>query len=235
MSEARVRQKRGQRLLKENPICIYCGAPATTTDHCPPRCFFEGRHWPETYEFPACKPCNERARLDEQALAVLIRAKATGAMNHEWEKLAQGVKNNQPAIVAEWTSLSRNEQKHALRDLFGRDSADNLRRLGWKAFNVGPLSEAMINRFMVKLSKALYFRHNNALLDGVVYVLHINALSKDITPEFMNSILAIPTSLPALQRNNTPCSTSLSIGSTIARSMASCTLSFNSENNLCSN
>ena len=122
MSEARVRQKAGTAAPEGEP---HLHLLRRTFYHkrfvVRSLCFFEGRHWPETYEFPACKPCNERARLDEQALAVLIRAKATGAMNHEWEKLAQGVKNNQPAIVAEWTSLSRNEQKHALRDLFGRD------------------------------------------------------------------------------------------------------------------
>jgi len=124
-------------------------------------------------------------------------------MGLEWEKLVQGVKNNQPEIVAEWTGISRNEQKHALRELFGRDAADHLRRLGWSAITLGPLTKAMISRFMIKLSKALYFRHNNSPLDGVVYVFHINAVSKDTTPELLNSIMAMAPSLPMIKRNNT--------------------------------
>jgi hypothetical protein len=129
MGEARLKTTRRQQLLEAHPRCVYCGAPATTTDHCPPRCFFEGRIWPETYEFPACEPCNASARFDEQALAIVVRAKALSPQSPEWEKLAQGVKNNQPEIVAEWMNMSRNEQKFALRNTFGRAAGDNLRRL----------------------------------------------------------------------------------------------------------
>jgi hypothetical protein len=203
MGAARLKKTKRQQLLEAHPLCIYCGAPATTTDHCPPRCFFEGRIWPESYEFPACEPCNARARLDEQALAVIVRAKALSPLNSEWEKLAQGVKNNQPEIVAEWMSMSRNEQKSALRNTFGRAAGDTLRRLGWITINLGPLTKAMITRFMIKLAKALYFRHTNAPLDGFVYVSHINVVDKDTTPEFVNSILAMAPALPAIQRNNT--------------------------------
>lgn len=204
MGEAKLKKTKQQQLLDAHPLCIYCGAPATTTDHCPSRCFFEGRIWPETYEFPACEPCNASARLDEQALAVIVRAKALSPHSPEWEKLAQGVKNNQPEIVAEWMSMSCNEQKFALRNTFGRDAGDNLRRLGWITINLGPLTKAMITRFMIKLAKALYFRHVNAPLDGFVYVFHINVVEKDTTPEFINSILAMAPVLPAIQRNKTP-------------------------------
>ena len=56
--------------------------------------------------------CNSGARLDEQVLAALFRsdfAEGNDAQLAEWEKLAQGVKNNQPEIAAEWQSPSRNE------------------------------------------------------------------------------------------------------------------------------
>ena len=72
MGEGKRRQYSRQHFLAENRYCAYCGAAATTTDHCPPRCFFKRRTWPETYEFPACEPCNDVSRLDEQALAVLV-------------------------------------------------------------------------------------------------------------------------------------------------------------------
>jgi hypothetical protein len=72
MGEAKAKISKKAEFLLRHPECIYCGAPATTVDHCPPRCFFAGKHGPEGYEFPACQPCNSGARLDEQALSVLV-------------------------------------------------------------------------------------------------------------------------------------------------------------------
>jgi hypothetical protein len=193
-------------MLLDNPGCIYCGAPATTTDHCPPRCFFEGRQWPESYEFPACARCNDEARRDEQALAVLIRIKLShdpkGRIDPEWERLVQGVRNNQPAVWAEWNALSgRVSQKRAMREILGVDG-DPLRHAGWGLFNIGQLTQDTIQRFMIKLSKALYFQHTKTLFGGVIYVSHINGLSRDFTPDFITEILRMAPSLPILKRNN---------------------------------
>ena len=203
MGAARLRKSKRRQLLEAHPLCIYCGAPATTTDHCPPRCFFEDRIWPESYEFPACEACHASARYDEQALAVVVRAKALSPQSPEWEELVKGAKNNQPEIVAEWMSMSRNEQKFALRDTFGRDTGDDLRRHGWITLNLGPLTKAMIDRFMIKLAQALYFRHLKAPLDGFVYVSHINAVNKDVTPELISSILSNAAVLPTIKRSKT--------------------------------
>ena len=190
--------------MKTHPSCVYCGAPATTFDHCPPRSFFAGRHWPETYEFPACEPCNAEARLDEQALAVLIRSGLTESGREsdrlEWERLVQGVKNNQPAIVAEWNNIRRNEVRQGLRLAFGSEG-DERRRQGWGLINLGTLTQAMITRFMIKLSKALYYRHNNHIFDGVLYIHHINRMSIDTTPEYITSILSMAPELPVIERN----------------------------------
>lgn len=65
MGEARIKQYNRRQFLKEHPVCCYCGDAATTTDHCPPRSFFERRGWPEGYEFPACGPCNDEGRMNE--------------------------------------------------------------------------------------------------------------------------------------------------------------------------
>jgi hypothetical protein len=80
--------------------------------------YFERQQWPETYEFPACEPCNGSARLDEQALAVLIRSRLTENRSEtdqlDWERLLRGVKNNQPQMIAEWQHITRNETKRVL-------------------------------------------------------------------------------------------------------------------------
>jgi hypothetical protein len=204
MSESKRKERHRKLFLEVHPLCIYCGNAATTTDHCPPRCFFSRRQWPETYEFPACNPCNSEARLDEQGLAVLVRAKLTEQPDalgqQEWEKLAQGVRNNQPKLLAEW-GMRRNEVKQALRSAFGRHRGDLLRSQGWGSANIGPLTEAMTTRFMVKVGQALYYRHNGHLLDGVLYANHIDVFARDTTPEFINGILRAAPSWAAVQRN----------------------------------
>jgi hypothetical protein len=202
MGEAKAKQSKRQQVLAAHPFCIYCGETATTTDHCPPRCFFLGRQWPESYEFPSCEGCNFSARKAEQALSVLVRATQTEPVSAEWQKLLQGLRNNQPEIINEWTGDTRNEQKRALRAVYGREEGDRRRWDGWATINLGPLSKEMITRYMLKLSKALYFRHNGHILDGVVYINHINTASKDTTPDLLKTVLSIAPVLPEIKRNN---------------------------------
>src|SRR4051794_32377937 len=140
MGQAKLNLNRRQAFLAAHPLCAYCGQSATTVDHCPPRSLFRARHWPETYEFPACESCNRAARLDEQALAVLLRIDMTEHKSDqdrsEWEKLVRGVRNNQPQLMREWTSVTLNEKKHKLRKAFG-SQGDLLRRRGWGVLNMG--------------------------------------------------------------------------------------------------
>lgn len=67
--------------------------------------------------------------------------------------------------------------------------------------NLGPLTQAMISRFMIELSKALYYRHNKRVFDGELYVHHINRLSRDTTPEYINGVLSMAPALPEIERN----------------------------------
>ena len=73
----------------------------------------------------------------------------------EWRKLVKEVKNNQPEIVNEWTSATINEQKRYFRDAFGPYGLQ-LRLAGFGALTIGSLTQAAIERFAVKLGKALY-------------------------------------------------------------------------------
>ena len=203
MGEARRKQYNRKRFLFAHPRCVYCGALSTTTDHCPPRCFFESRVWPETYEFPACEACNAGARFDEQALAILVRAELSEIRKEpgqsEWERLVSGVRNNQPAILAEWQDTSRSGIKRALREAFG-SQGDDMRHRGWGTISLGPLSREAIDRFMVKLAKALYYRHNEAVFDGVVYAHHVNSLARDTTPDYIRSMLHMAPEVPVVER-----------------------------------
>lgn len=51
---------RKARILREHPVCCFCGGvrAAITLDHVPPKACFPRGFWPEGFEFPACKRCN---------------------------------------------------------------------------------------------------------------------------------------------------------------------------------
>jgi hypothetical protein len=112
----------------------------------------------------------------------------------------QGVKNNQPEIAAEWQSPRRNEIKRILRLAYGSEG-DLRRQRGWSAIYIGPRTQAVIERFMIKLSKALYFKLNNHAFDGVLYTHHINKLRADTTPEYLAGVYKMAPGLPIIDRN----------------------------------
>ena len=131
MNEGKAKQVNRERLLREHPNCVYCGRIAETEDHCPPRCFLERRNWPEGYSFAACHACNQETRGDEQALAVLIRGttRSNGTLQfEEWKRLYNGVRNNNPKILAEWNRTQcRRDVRRTMREAFG-PAGDQLRR-----------------------------------------------------------------------------------------------------------
>lgn len=205
MGEAKKQQQGRASVLLENDRCIYCGGQATTTDHCPPRCFFENNHWPEGYEFSACEPCNREAGGDEQVMGVLVGIKVhdgkSAVRKAKWEKLFTGVLNNQPQIVAEWQAGGkRNDLRRALREKFG-NVGDRMRRAGYGTLTLGPLTNAVVERFMVKLGKALFYRHTRQIFDGVIYAMHISSLEEGCTPEFMEDILHLAPAVALTERN----------------------------------
>lgn len=123
--------------------------------------------------------------------------------NAEWERLVRGVRNNQPAIFAEWLDVSASRKKRTFRQIFG-DEGDRMRRNGWGVANIGPLTQSIIGRFMVKLGKALYYRHNDMLFDGIIYANHINIISIDKPPALMEEILRMAPDLSIPQRSKRP-------------------------------
>ncbi|WP_143272015.1 hypothetical protein [Azospirillum brasilense] len=205
MGEKKARQSRTKRLIAEHPWCIYCGAPATTTDHFPPRCFFRRRNWPEGYEFPSCSDCNSQARNDEQALAVLLRSdtfeEITGADEEEWKRLARGLKNNAPEIINEWTEYSGAKRKRQFREAFG-SKGDQLRHEGWGLVNIGPKTDAAIERIMIKTSKSIYYKHTGKIFNGILYLKRFNTLFAKDLPSFLDSILEHAPQLVETKRNN---------------------------------
>jgi hypothetical protein len=56
----------------------------------------------------------------------------------------------------------------------------------------------------IQIGKALYYRHNGTLFEGVIYALHINSLKKDRTPEGFEGMLRFAPGVSDPKRANAP-------------------------------
>jgi hypothetical protein len=191
MGQAKAKQYSKKQFLKEHPHCVYCGNTANTTDHCPPRCFFSGRVWPEGFEFPACAACNASTRDDEQIAAVLVQAALRNynpVHQKEWERLCDGVKNNYPEVVAEWQSGGEAARKRFFREAFGPKVGDEFRHAGYGTVRIGPLSRNALRRVAIKLGQALFYRHTERIFEGDIYVHQLDPFAKNLD-KIMQTIL----------------------------------------------
>ena len=122
--------------------------------------------------------------------------------HEEWLKLLVGVANNQPEFIVEWKDISATKFKREFRAAFG-STGDRLRWAGWGALNIGPLTRAAIQRFCIKVGKALYYRYNNELFDGDMYITHVDPMirHKD-NKEYLDSIFQNAPLFAAPERNS---------------------------------
>ena len=151
--EAKRKATATARFLVAHPWCCYCGGnqKAETIDHVPSRQMFLGRDRPSGLEVPACKPCNEATRIDEQVAAMIGRLLPDPTRPEhidELRRVFRGVANNVPGIFEEMKPSFRQIKK--MKQLA---DSPNLH-----ALNVnGPLVNTSMTAFSVKLAFALHF------------------------------------------------------------------------------
>jgi len=112
MAQSSSRRERRQELLRKHPSCYFCGGanPATEIDHVPPEACFPDGYAPESFESPACKPCNEGTTRQDQIFGLysMVLDFDESKMRQpehlkKVEKLKQGVINNYPEALADAT------------------------------------------------------------------------------------------------------------------------------------
>ncbi|WP_156963875.1 hypothetical protein [Muricoccus aerilatus] len=178
MGEAKRKQRSRKLILEEDPWCCYCGAPATTTDHCPPRAIFDNRIWPEGHEFPCCAPCNEAGRRSEQvAAAILSVSLVSDAPDEPWQRTVKSLKVNRPDIWDEWQEGSRNDQRRLFREKFGLKLGDLLRQQQYGIIQLGPHSTKALEDVLGRLGQALFYKHAGRRCTGRVWVLRVDMLN----------------------------------------------------------
>jgi hypothetical protein len=107
MRKKRHKMSKKRRFLKEHPYCCFCGgsAPASTSDHVPPKACFPDGFWPEEFEFPACEICNHGTAKNDQIFgfyAMLLDsndATRSNAYTAKLNKLRDGIANNYPEAL----------------------------------------------------------------------------------------------------------------------------------------
>jgi hypothetical protein len=180
VGERKLQLSKRQRFLTDHPFCCFCGGTvaATTTDHVPNRAFFVNRNWPEGYEFPSCSNCQSESRVAELTCAAVMRsAPAPNEVDiGEVVKLYRGLSNNDPGA---WKELLGPERTSSL--VLPALVQRRLRRPDGSAlFNLGPKIHAHIETYVIKLTKALYYKHFGQIVPAQAAVEYFTASNAQV-------------------------------------------------------
>lgn len=156
------RRRDYNRLLKEYPMCAYCGgtSSADTVDHCPPISMFVKRDRPKGLETPSCNACNQGAKECENLVAFLGQMKfgqiGEAGVQH-FSELCRHMMNNHPALV------------DALRPTIGQKRyIERLSNAVGDDFGVLDLRQPIVSRnillFGAKLAMSLHFHQRKEVL-----------------------------------------------------------------------
>jgi hypothetical protein len=180
MGEGKRKLTKQQRFLADHPFCCFCGGTVATTtiDHVPNRAFFVNRNWPEGYEFPSCSNCQSESRVAELTCAAVMRS-APGPNEvdvDEVVKLYGGLSNNDPGAWKEFLGLERTSSL-----LLPASVQRRLRRPDSSAlFNLGPKIHAHIKNYVIKLTKALYYKHFGQIVPPQAAVEYFTASNAEV-------------------------------------------------------
>ena len=171
--QAAGRSAKLQEFLKQHPICCFCGGLtlAETFDHVPARSIFSRRHWPESYEFPACQRCNRATSGDEEFISLLARVASSkeDALPGDFETfkiLLRSMRDRRPELLFEMRVDSRRARKAMMARNLELPTGTMYRDLPILAVN-GPLVSAAVRSFARKLGLALYYKHAGTPLPSV--------------------------------------------------------------------
>ncbi|MFH1344075.1 MAG: hypothetical protein ABIL01_23190 [Pseudomonadota bacterium] len=202
------KKRRHLGLLGRQPLCIFCGgtAPASTVDHQPARSFFDGRAWPEGYEFQACEPCNKKSKDHEHVLTTLVRLKGEGEQNAQREidfaKFAKAMKNNFPGLLR---VLGPDEKNGFIRSRGLWVPVGRAFPLQLPMVAIDPqVAGAAVDAVFRKLMCALHYKHTGNILpaDATITVKWCtNAGLPEFMTEEMKTFVAGLTEKPTLVRN----------------------------------
>lgn len=175
-------QRKARRLafFQNHPYCCFCGGStsATTEDHWPPRSMFRGRVWPEGFVFPACVACNEKSRLTEKLLGLLLHGSHADEDRRQYQEVVASVRRDYPGLIEDMVPNGPNEVRRILQ-------SKGLKRPQNMLLNQIPLIKLNISLwkphfdlFARKMMMALHYQCFGRPLSEtgrIWYVMHTNA------------------------------------------------------------
>ncbi len=178
-----------QRFLARHPVCCFCGGgtPATTRDHVPAKCMFDGKRRPNALVFPSCERCQTLSKGHELVAAMVARMlpdSKTRAQKLEVAKYIERAGRAVPGLLEEL--LPTPEQ---------RLTFERIRHAEPRAAGVlnhgGPLLNHSMQLFGVKLTCALYYQHTGRIvgIDSAISVReysNADAIQGELPSELIN-------------------------------------------------
>lgn len=138
----------------KNQICIYCGAPASTVDHTPPRSLFPKANRGDLISVPCCATCNSGFSKDDEywQWAFVTREEAVdhpdAAQIREGVHRAIAMPQKRGLVTTFWQAM----QVEAAND--------NLQREG----RTYTIPHERIERFFTRIIRALYYHETDKRL-----------------------------------------------------------------------
>lgn len=195
--------------FERQPLCIFCGGKqqATTKEHCPPRALFQGKLWPEGFEFPACNACNNGTGDDDVVVALIGRMDPFhngGNKDGRVVGLMKNVNQQHPGLLNEMVSMSAGESRRAARSL-GIKPPPGLTYQQTGIVNVTEHMDRAVQTFARKLSKAIFYLETGEIFPAVGEI-QFNwftnaAFFKSGSPPVLEAFSAIEAPVPRIVRN----------------------------------
>lgn len=155
-----------QSFLRAHTRCAFCGggAASESIEHCPPRSLFQNRQWPEGFEFPACKNCNQSSDDDDLIVAMLARMdpfEEKGNRDGRLTGLMQAVNRQNPGLFQRMMP-SAVEARRKNRQL-GIEPKNGQTHQEAGGVNVPEEFHAAVCTVGRKLAKGIYYRETSRI------------------------------------------------------------------------
>jgi hypothetical protein len=201
------RKKRRDALLGKP--CIFCAGEnsSTTTDHQPPRVFFVNRQWPEGYEFPACRLCNQDTRITEKRLGLIVRLDPTLSDNstefREARELMQDMHQHDPTFMAQFKKEISYEEAARILNGYGIEyERDDHGQVDLPIVSFPTVLARDLNKYFEKLGKALHYKHTQQIVPKTAgFKVHWETNATIAESEVDAHMIALCNGLGLTQRN----------------------------------
>jgi len=169
--------RRKAKFREQHPVCCFCGGlrPTESRDHQPGRAFFNNRHSPDDYVFPACHRCNAASQDSEEILRVIAVPNTIDDSENDrrrWRSVVSSVRRKHPHLI---DSMFMNT----------REKRNKLRQLG-----IAPLpGDTITDVPVVKLDPAMWKPHIEMVGQKLLLALHYQCFGKPVPLEGGLSLL----------------------------------------------